>query len=121
MEHGQNTLNKEQSQRLFSWGIRFFLASALTAGQSPGNYAPFALGYLAAVGPGAEGTAALAGTFTGALLFLDFEDALPHMAAAVLILAAAIAFRGIRTLTQPGVVTATASGMVLGISSIYAV
>ena len=48
MEHGPITLGKEQSARLLGWGIRFFLAAALTASQTPGGYAPFALGLVAA-------------------------------------------------------------------------
>ena len=43
MRHGQIKLEGEQSARLLSWGIRFFLAAALTASQTPGGYAPFAL------------------------------------------------------------------------------
>ena len=42
MEHGPITLGKEQSAKLLGWGIRFFLAAALTASQTPGGYAPFA-------------------------------------------------------------------------------
>ena len=49
MEHGPITLGKEQSAKLLGWGIRFFLAAALTASQTPGGYAPFALGLVAAV------------------------------------------------------------------------
>ena len=86
MQHGQITLEREQSARLLSWGIRFFLTAALTASQTPGGYAPFALGLVAAAGPGMNGAAALAGAGLGALLFLDFADALPFLAVGVLIL-----------------------------------
>ena len=65
MQHGQITLEREQSARLLSWGIRFFLTAALTASQTPGGYAPFALGFVAAAGPGAGGIAALAGAGVG--------------------------------------------------------
>nr|WP_325211475.1 AIR carboxylase family protein [uncultured Oscillibacter sp.] len=46
-------------------GVRFFLAAALAAGQTAGGAAPFALGWVAAAGPGPEGIAALAGAFAG--------------------------------------------------------
>ena len=91
MEHGPITLRKEQSARLLGWGIRFFLAAALTASQTPGGYAPFALGLVAAAGPGMNGAAALAGAGLGALLFLDFASALPFLAVGVLLLTAATA------------------------------
>ena len=61
MRYGQITLEKEQSARLLGWGIRFFLTAALTASRTPGGYAPFALGCIAAAGPGADGGAALLG------------------------------------------------------------
>ena len=80
MQHGQITLEREQSARLLSWGIRFFLTAALTASQTPGGYAPFALGFVAAAGPGAGGIAALAGAGVGALLFMEFVDAMPFLA-----------------------------------------
>ena len=98
MEHGPITLGKEQSAKLLGWGIRFFLAAALTASQTPGGYAPFALGLVAAAGPGMNGAAALTGAGLGALLFLDFAGALPFLAVGVLLLTAATAFQGSRLL-----------------------
>ena len=91
MRYGQIILEREQSARLLAWGIRFFLAAALTASQTPGGYAPFALGCVAASGPGAGGIAALVGAGLGALLFLDFANALPFMATAILIFTTATA------------------------------
>lgn len=119
MEHGQITLGREQSARLMAWGIRFFLAAALTASQTPGNYAPFALGCVAAAGPGGGGAAALAGVAAGSLLFLRFADALPCLAAGVLILTAATAFRGNRLLARPRVLALTAAGLFLAVNGIY--
>ena len=52
MEHGPITLQREQAVRLLGGGIRFFLGAALTASQTAGGYAPFALGLVAAAGPG---------------------------------------------------------------------
>ena len=61
MGHGQIILGQEQRRRLLAMGIRFFLAAALTASGTPGGYAPFALGCVAAAGGGPLGAAALAG------------------------------------------------------------
>ena len=119
MEHGQITLERIPPARLVAWSIRFFLAAALTATRMPGGYAPFALGFLAAAGPGGEGASALAGTAVGAALFLDFADALPHLAVAILILAAATAFRGVPLLTRPAAQSAAAAGAFLAVGLIY--
>lgn len=121
MAHGQIMLGREQSARLLGWGIRFFLAAALTASQTPGGYAPFALGLVAAAGPGANGAAALAGSGLGALLFLDFADALPFLAAGVLILTAATAFQGSERLTRPGAVAVSAAVLFLAVGGIYVI
>ena len=120
MRYGQITLEKEQSARLLGWGIRFFLSAALTASQTPGGYAPFALGCVAAAGPGGDGAAALAGAGVGAVLFLKFADALPFLAAGILILTAATAFQGCRALEGKRVMPLTAAGLSLTVGSIYA-
>ena len=119
MRHGQIKLEGEQSARLLSWGIRFFLAAALTASQTPGGYAPFALGCAAAAGPGAAGGAALVGCAVGAALFMDFARALPFLAAAVLILSAATAFRDLKLLEARWFLPVTAAGLFLAVSGIY--
>ena len=121
MRYGQISLEREQSARLLGWGIRFFLAAALTASQTPGGYAPFALGCVAAAGPGADGAAALVGAGVGALLFLDFADALPFLATGILILTAATAFQGSRLLAGKRVLPLTAAGMSLAVGGIYVV
>ena len=61
MGHRDMIWSRHQPAQLLAWGIRFFLAAALTATQTPGDYAPFALGCVAACGPGAGGIAALLG------------------------------------------------------------
>ena len=76
MEHGPIIWERRQTVRLLEGGIRFFLAAALTASQTAGGYAPFALGLVAAAGPGFSGGMALAGAAAGAMLFLDFAQAL---------------------------------------------
>ena len=121
MEHSPITLQKEQAVRLLGGGIRFFLGAALTASQTAGGYAPFALGLVAAAGPGLGGAAALAGTGVGALLFMEFAQALPHLAIAVLILTAATAFRGSPTLARPKVLALTAGGLSLAVWGIYVI
>ena len=80
MGNGQLILERERAGRLVNLGVRFFLSAALAAGQTAGGSAPFALGWIAAAGPGLEGGAALAGAFAGAALFLPFAKALPFLA-----------------------------------------
>ncbi len=120
MRYGQITLGREQSVKLLNLGIRFFLAAALTAGQTPGGYAPFALGIVAAAGAGADGAAALLGAAVGAMLFLEFGDALPFLAAGLLILTASTAFRGHKVLAGRRGMSLTAAGIVLAVGGIYA-
>ena len=119
MKHGQISFGQAQSAWLLTCGIRFFLAAALTASQTPGAYAPFALGFVAAAGAGGAGIAALTGTGIGALLFLDFASALPHLAIAILLFSASTAFRGMDILTRPYVLPLIASGLCLAVGTIY--
>ena len=104
---------------LLAWGARFFLTAALTASQTPGGYAPFALGCVAACGPGPAGVAALLGAGVGAVLFLDFSAALPFLAAAVLIFTTAAAFQGLRLLEGPLFHPLAGAGLFLAVSGIY--
>ena len=119
MGHTQITWKGEQSARLLGWGIRFFLTAALTASQTEGGYAPFALGCIAAAGPGANGAAALAGAGIGALAFLEFADGLFFLAVGILIVTASTAFQGVHLLERPAVLPAVAGGMVLAVGGIY--
>ena len=119
MEHGPIIGERRQTTWLLEGGIRFFLAAALTASQTTGGYAPFALGLVAAAGPGIPGAAALAGTAAGSLLFLDFAEALPHLAIAILILTAATSFRGSSFLGSPKAQVLTAAGLTLAVQGIY--
>lgn len=121
MEHGQITLDRQRTARWLGGGVRFFLAAALTASQTAGGYAPFALGLVAAAGPGTAGAAALIGTAAGALVFMDFTAALPHMAIAVLILTAATSFKGSAFLTQPKILAVTAGVLSLAVGGIYVI
>lgn len=119
MAYGQLTLERERAGRLMNLGIRFFLAAALTAGQTAGGSAPFALGWVAAAGPGLEGGAALAGAFAGAALFLPFAKALPFLAVAVLILAASTALGGTWIPSRPGSLALTAVSLYVTVEGIY--
>ncbi len=108
-------IEREEQVRLWRWGMRFFLAGALTACQTPEGSAPFALGYIAA-GPGG---ASLAGAAMGAVLFLDFAKALPFLAVAILIITAAVAFQGTWLLTRPKARALTAAGLFLAVEGVY--
>ena len=119
MQHGQITLEREQSARLLSWGIRFFLAAALTASQTPGGYAPFALGCVAAAGPGAEGMSALLGAGVGALLFMDFSDGLAFLATAILIYTSAVSLRDTRMMKRPLFLPLVGTGLFFAVRLIY--
>lgn len=115
----QVVLKREQSARLLYGGVRFFLAGALSATQTAGGYAPFALGCVAASGPGFGGAAALLGSCVGALMFMDFAGALSFCATAVLIFTAAMAFQGMPALEKPVVMPILAAVMVLSVGGIY--
>ena len=119
MAHGQLTLEREQPGRLLSWGIRFFLSAALTATQTPSRHAPFALGLLAASGPGGDSLAALAGAAAGAFVFLDFAHALPFLAVAILIATASSALRGTRFMAHSKGPALTAVALFLMVEGIY--
>ncbi|MCI9332293.1 MAG: SpoIIE family protein phosphatase [Oscillibacter sp.] len=119
MANGQLILERQQTGRLVRLGIRFFLSAALTAGQTAGGAAPFALGWVAAAGPGLEGGAALAGAVVGAALFLPFAGALPFLAVAVLILAASVALGGTWIPSRPLPMALTAAGLFVTVEGIY--
>ena len=112
-------MKEERAERALGWGIRFFLAAALTASQLPDGGAPFALGCVAASGAGAEGMAALLGTGVGLVLFSDFSSGLAHLAAAILICTAAAAFREARLMKRPAFFPVCAAGIFLSVRLIY--
>ena len=115
----QTAIRPGQSARLLGWGIRFFLAAGLTAAQLPDGSAPFALGCVAASRPDGDGIAALLGTAAGALLFQPFETALPHLAAAILILTTAFALQGTRWMRPPAAVGLWAGGLTFLVGFVY--
>lgn len=119
MEHGPMTLQRLRSGRWPGWGIRFFLTAALTASQTVGSYAPFALGCVAAAGPGADGAAALLGGVAGALLFMEFSRVLAFAAVGVLVLTAVTAFQDTALLRRGWVLPVLSAVMVLAVEGIY--
>ena len=121
MEYRPVTAQRIPSGRWLNWGIRFFLSAALTASQTAGSYAPFALGCIAAAGPGADGAAALLGGVAGALLFLEFSKVLAFTAVGILVLTAATAFRETKLWDRPWVLPVLTAGMVLAVGGIYVV
>ena len=119
MERSPIILGREQRLKVLSCGVHFFLAAALTASRLPGGHAPFALGCIAAAAAGAESLAALLGTTLGTVLFFSFEEALPHLAAAVLIIAAGRAFRGSRLVVSRRMRSMLAATVFLAVGIIY--
>lgn len=119
MRQGHIILGREQQGRLLRLGVRFFLAAALTASQTPGGYAPFALGFASASGGGAEGAAALVGTVLGAAVFMDFYSALPFLAAVVLVFTTACAFRDSWLMERRSFLPLTGTGLFLAVAGIY--
>ena len=95
------------------------MAAALTGNQISGGYAPFALGCVAASGPGIGTFAAFLGASLGAFFLMDFADALPFIASCALILAASAAFRGSKFLTGPRAMSLTAAGLFFAVGMVY--
>lgn len=119
MEHETVEVRRVRPEQWVGWGIRFFLTAALTASQTVGGYAPFALGCMAAAGPGADGAAALLGGVIGALLFLEFQRMLALAAVGILVLTAATAFRETAFWHRSWVLPGAAAVMVLAVGGIY--
>lgn len=78
---------------------RFLLSAVLAVGDILGGYSPFALGFVAASGPGAGGFFALLGASMGYLLSKPLVDAFRYLATAILIYAVAFAFYDLKIYT----------------------
>ena len=76
-------------------------ALLLTAAAPGGQYAPWALAAVAAVGVGWQGLLAVVCAGLGALLFMDFQPGLRHTAAALLIFCANTALCNTRLYRRP--------------------
>lgn len=118
MGHRDMIWSRHQPAQLLAWGIRFFLAAALTATQTPGDYAPFA-GVRGGLWARAEGSPPCWALAWGAVLFLDFSGALPFLAAAILIFTTAAAFQGLKLLEGPLFHPLAGAGLFLAVSGIY--
>lgn len=116
----KKTRRRERQALLLGCGVRFFMAAALTGNQILGGYAPFALGSVAASGAGSGGFCALLGAAAGALALMDFAQALPFLASAVLIQAAAAVFRGNRMLSGARSMSIAAAALFLSVGLVYA-
>ena len=81
--------------------LRFLIGALLGANQLYGGYAPFALGFVAAMGPGSGGLSALAGVLAGAALFMDFSRALRCAAVGVLVFSARSTLSDTRAAKKP--------------------
>ena len=100
-------------------GVRFFLAAALCAARIGGGEAPFALGCVAAAGPGAGGIAALLGCGLGLALFLDFSSGLIQLGSAILMAAAMTALQGTKLAEKRGFAPVCAGGLYFAVKGIW--
>ena len=100
-------------------GVRFFLAAALCAARIGGGEAPFALGCVAAAGPGSGGIAALLGCGMGLALFLDFASGLIQLGSAILIAAAMTALQGTKLSEKRSFAPVCSGGMYLAVKGIW--
>ena len=100
-------------------GVRFFLAAALCAARIGGGEAPFALGCVAAAGPGAGGIAALLGCGMGLALFLDFASGLIQLGSAILIAAAMTALQGTKLAEKRGFAPVCSGGLYFAVKGIW--
>ena len=112
-------LTEARRRDLPALGIRFFLAAALCAARIGGGEAPFALGCVAAAGPGAGGLAALLGCGAGLSLFLDFSSGLIQLGASILTAAAMTALQGTKLAEKRGFAPLCAGGMYLAVKGIW--
>jgi stage II sporulation protein E len=90
---------------------RFLLGAVLAAGNILGGYSPFALGFVAASGPGAGGLFALLGAGLGYLLTQPLAEAFRYLATAVLIYAVAFAFYDLKLYAKRFFMPLCAAGM----------
>lgn len=114
-------LSRETLARLLGCAVHALLAALLAAAQIFGGYAPFAVGAVAAAGPGWEGLGALVGAGLGALALLDFPHALRTMACCVLLFTANNAFCELKAYRKRWFLPALTAGLMLAVEAIYVV
>ena len=116
---GNVTLSRETLGRLLVCVLRALLAALLAGAKVFGGYAPFAVGAVAAAGPGWEGLGALIGAGTGALVLLDFPHALRTAACSVLLFTANNAFCELKAYQKKWFLPALTAGLMLAVEAIY--
>ena len=119
MKRLQKTDPSETLSSLRGMLLRLLLGCLLSAHQLFGGYAPYALGFTAAMGGGYNGLSALAGTLAGAALFMDFNRALRLGAASVLIFSANSSFAGTRAARHPLFLPVMTSLLTASVEVIY--
>lgn len=110
---------KGDPARAAEYALRFLLGAILSGGTLRGGYAPFALGLIAAAGPGARGLSALAGAALGAWLFMDFSAALRYLASALLLFTANNAFAGSKLAERKAFWPAMTAGLTASVETVY--
>ena len=118
---GNVVLSREVLGRLLMYALRALFAALLAGARIFGGYAPFAVGAVAAAGPGWEGLSALIGAGTGALVLLDFPHALRTTACSVLLFTANNAFCELKAYRKKWFLPALTAGLVLAVEAIYVV
>lgn len=114
-------LRREAIGRVLVCFSRALLGVLLAGAQLFGGYAPFAVGFVGAAGPGWEGLGALVGVGLGALMLLDFPHALRTMACSVLLFTANNAFCETKAYQKPRFLPAMTAGLMLAVEAIYVV
>ncbi len=97
--------------------LRFVVGWILSQARVFDHYAPFGVGYVAAVGTGASGLFGLMGTLTGYLFLWEVSDGLKYIAISVLVFAAGVIFRETKSARRSlflSLVT-VASGLFVGV------
>ncbi len=114
-----SALRREHIGKGLACVARALLAALLANAQIYGGYAPFAIGLVAAVGPGWEGLAALLGALAGTMTFLDFPHALRTMACCVLLFTANNAFCELGSYEKPWFLPTLTAGLTFVVEAIY--
>ena len=109
-------------RRFFPMGkllARLLLTGLLAACQLSGGYAPFSLALVALSGARLQGLVSILGAGAGALIFLDFQPGLRHLATAILIYAANTAFYDTKFYRRPAFQPVMAAALFLLVQSVY--
>lgn len=99
--------------------FRALLSFAVTGARAFDGSAPFAVGAVAAAGPGWPGMSALLGATAGALLLLDFPHALRTAACALLVFTANNAFCELRVYRGAWFLPVLSASLMLSVEAVY--